>query len=259
MNIKNNLVYGGTTDIGQRRTNEDFLAFKEFGDDVFLGIIADGAGSKENGIPVQPAIIAATEIISSLEFFYESNPEIVKKYPIDVLSQAMKIANNSIGHFKVANEKEFSGLGVCISCCLIIEENFFIVHAGNTRIYLIRHGGDGAAHIVQLTNDHTSAARMVSDGTLAETEYYSHPSRYRYTSGLGIVTNPEIQTYSGKLRKGDTFVLTTDGIHYSIKPEYICDFVVRTIRWEEAAKSLIEGAKYMKMEDNMTAALIYYI
>lgn len=258
--IVSNYIYGGTSDYGLlREVNEDFLAFEVLREDILLCVIADGAGSRQCGFALQPASIATTDIIDVVKRVYAANPDMLTNYPVEVLSLAMASANRSIGVFKVANEDVYSGFGVCVSCCLIVGGRFYFAHCGNTRIYLIRHLPDGAARIIQLTNDHTVAAGMVKDGTLGAEEYYSHPGRNRYTSGLGFAAEPEVQTYSGTLKKGDLLVLTTDGIHYAIRPEYISDIILQSDGWATASKALIEGAKMQKMNDNMTAAIVYNV
>lgn len=259
--IQSDYMYGGTTDYGyQRDINEDFLAFEVLREDILLGVIADGAGSRQCGFRIQPAVIAATEVIDVVKRLYQNNPDFIEKYPVDSLIEAVQVANRTIGVFKVANEDLYSGFGVCLSCVLIIKNKVYFAHCGNTRIYLIRHSSkDNLAHITQLTNDHTVAQRMVSEGVLAAgDEYYAHPARYTYTSGLGIVPSPTIQTNAITLRFGDVLALTTDGIHYAMRPEAISDFILNSDNWKEAAKNLIDAAISLKMEDNMTAAVIYY-
>jgi len=257
--IKSNYFYGGTSDYGYlREINEDFLTFAVLREDILLGVIADGAGSRQCGFALQPAVIAATEIVNVVKRLYETNPEILEVYPVEILREAVLSANRIIGVFKVANEDIYSGFGVCISVCMIIGDRFYIAHSGNTRVYLIRHLPDGAARIIQLTHDQTVAARMVEEGTLSDgEEYYSHPGRYTYTGGLGFFSEPEVQTYSAGLKKGDLLVMTTDGIHYAIRPEFISDIILNCDGWDSASKALIEGAKMQKMADNMTAAIIY--
>lgn len=259
--IISNYTYGGTSDYGyMREVNEDFLTFKALREDILLCVVADGAGSRQCGFALQPATIAATEIVDVLSHAYNTNPQMLEQYPVEMLMNAILSANRTIGVFKVANEDLYSGFGVCATVCLVIKDKFYFAHCGNTRLYLIRHMKDDSARILQLTHDHTLASRMVEEGTLADgDEYYSHPGRYSFTSGLGITANPEIQTYSGTLKKGDLLVMTSDGIHYAIRPEYISDIILQSENWELASKALIEGAKMQKMADNMTAAIIYFL
>lgn len=247
--------YGGISDYGDRETNEDFLTFQELSSNIMLAVVADGAGSRQCGFALQPAVIAATDLIAAVQRIYNANPEILSQYSAEILTEAMQAANRTIGVFKVANETLYSGFGVCVSACLLLNGKAVIAHCGNTRVYLIRYIS-GESKILQLTHDHTSAATMVSEGTLSEEEYYSHPGRYTYTSGLGFAVNPEIQTFSITTKKGDLLALTTDGIHYAIRPKYISEIILQARNWKEAAQSLINGAKSQEMDDNMTAAVI---
>lgn len=256
--MESKYVYGGTSDYGAgRETNEDFLAFEVLSEEVLFGVIADGAGSKQCGFAIQPAVVAAVEAVETVRRLYNANPELITAYPVEALTEAMSVANRVIGVMKTSNEEAYSGFGVCMSCCLIVGSKFFFSHCGNTRIYLIRHLPDGAARIIQLTRDHTKAEEMVEEGTLAGEEYYAHPARYTYTSGLGFAVSPTIQTYEGTLKAGDLLVLTTDGIHYAIRPEAISDIILQSGDWATASKTLIEAAKMQKMQDNMTAAVIF--
>lgn len=257
-NIKSKFVYGGTSDYGyQRENNEDFLVFDALREDILLAVVADGAGSRQCGIALQPAVIAASEVVEAVRRIYTANPVMLEQFPNEVLRESIMVANRIIGTFKVANDELYSGFGVCLSCCLIVGDRFYVAHCGNTRVYLIRHVSDGSARILQLTRDHTKASEMVADGILSQDEYYSHPGRYRFTSGLGFVSEPTIQSYSAGFKLGDLLVLTSDGIHYAIRPEYISDIILSTGNWEDATKSLIEAAKMQKMSDNMTVAVIY--
>ena len=252
-------TYGGTSDYGYgREVNEDFFDFVILDEDVLLAVVADGAGSKQNGLGLQPAVIASAEITEAVRRLYGCDPEMFLTHPSEMLQEAMAVANRVIGAFKVAHEELYSGVGVCLSCCLIYDKSkFCFVHAGNTRICLLRMEKDGSARIIQLTQDHTKAAELLEDGVIKGEEYYAHPARYTFTNGLGVVASPEQQTYSGKLKKGDLLLLTTDGIHYAIRPEAMGDIVLQAGNWAAATQALGDGAKMLKMEDNMTAALIF--
>lgn len=256
--IESKFVYGGVSDAGDsREANEDFLTFAVLREDILLAVIADGAGSRQCGFALQPAVIAATELVDTVRRLYNANPDMIVQYPTEILIEAVLAANRTLGIFKVANEEMFSGFGTCLSCCLIIDSNCYVAHCGNTRVHIIRHQQDGSAKIIQITKDHTVAQQMVDEGKLSAVEYYGHAARYQYTSGLGFVPDPVIQSYQIKLRNSDVLVMTTDGIHYAIRPEFISSIILESNGWEPAASALIMGAKQEQMNDNMTAAVIY--
>ena len=252
-------TYGGTSDCGYgREVNEDFFDFVVLAEDVLFAAVADGAGSRQNGLGIQPAVVAISEITETIRRLYAFDPDMFLAHPTEMLLEALHVANRVIGAFKVANDPLYSGFGVCLSCCLVYHNSSFcFVHCGNTRIHILRLQADGGPRIIQLTQDHTKAAELLQEEIIKGEEYYAHPARYIFTSGIGIAAAPEIQSYAGKLKKGDLLLLTTDGIHYAIRPEAIGDIVLRAGNWSAATQGLADAAKMLKMEDNATAALIF--
>ncbi|MBQ3570663.1 MAG: serine/threonine-protein phosphatase [Methanocorpusculum sp.] len=259
MQDKTVYTYGGTSDCGYgREVNEDFFDFVVLSDTTLFALVADGAGSKQNGLGLQPAVVAASEITEAVRRLYACDPEMFLAHPAEMLLEAVNVANRVVGAFKVANEELYSGFGVCLSCCLVYENSkFCFAHCGNSRIHLLRLQSDGSSRIIQLTQDHTKAAQLMQEDVIKGEEYYSHPARYVFTSGIGIAATPEIQTYSGQLRKGDILLLTTDGVHYAIRPEAMGDIVLQAGNLSAATKGLTDGARMLKMEDNATAALVF--
>lgn len=251
-------VCGGTSDIGVgREVNEDFFFMKELvpGRVVLCGV-ADGAGSLPSA--QQPASIAVMEAVQACERMYNSDPEVFLKNSKMMLQEAMYVANRVIGAFKSANEERYAGFGASMELLLVNEDRYAFVHAGNSRLYLIRQKKDGAYNIHQMTVDHTVAARLVTEGTISEEDYYNHPDRNTLTSGVGVYNNIELQAFSGALQRGDAILITTDGIHYGIRPEYMAQFVVETGDWKAATKALVDAAKMEEVQDNGTAFVLYY-
>lgn len=78
------------------------------------------------------------------------------------------------------------------------------------------------------------------------------------TSGLGILPEPKLQILDNlSIKKNDILLMTTDGIHYAIRPEALSDIVLQSGTCSDAAKSLIEAAKIEKYPDNMSALIAY--
>lgn len=254
-------TYGGTADPGYHKSiNEDEIGALELDDDVLLLLIADGTKSAIER-RFQPAYVAIHEIQSFIQRFYERNPSMVLNYPDIFLSESIITANRVLTIFAACDEEYYSGFGCSLTCCLIYKnENktyATVASAGNTRLYLIRLSKD-IPSIHQLTNDHTRAADMVLSGLITEEQYYTHLDRLILTSGLGVSPEPKIQILENlSLRKDDIILMTTDGIHYALRPEAISDIVLQSGSCAEATKSLIEAAKLEKYADNMSAIVAY--
>lgn len=135
--------------------------------------------------------------------------------------------------------------------------NFCFAHTGNTRLYLIRSNSDGVPNIKQLTTDNTKAFQLLNDGQITLEQYYTHPDRLVLTNCIGISPEMPVQVFKGNLKPADLLVLTTDGIHYAIRQQSMCDIIMQTGEWDTATKSLIMGAKSQQYADNMSAMIIY--
>lgn len=248
----------GTSDIGfEGEVNEDYYLHRPLRDDVLLVGVADGMGSSPSTL--QPGAIATIEMVQACERMFESDQDVFLENPTMMLQEGMYVANRVLGAFKIANEQRHSGFGCSLLAILIYDKNkFAFAQCGNTRLSLIRvNEKDGGVSIRQLTKEHTVAMELLEKGIISGDDYYYHPDRFKLSSGIGIVADPEIQLYSGRLKRGDILLATTDGVHYGIRPEAMANIVVSSDNLESASKALTKAAVMEKVPDNGTAVLIY--
>lgn len=243
------------TDLGYgRSTNEDAIMVKELSKDTMIAMIADGAGSHNEEF--QPASIVLNEIYDFIsKVTEEEGEEFLKENITLIFKLAINSANRALGLFKLANEDLYGGFATSLTICLISKNNYFaIAHTGNTRLYILRTGFKN--NIRQLTTDHTKGYRLVSEGKITEEMYYTSPERLKIESGLGFGADPELQIVDGYLNENDGVLLTTDGIHYAIRPEAISEIIARSGTLDEGCNTLIAAAKELKYIDNASAILI---
>lgn len=248
------ILYGGKSDVGYKREiNEDFVGAVELGNDAVFAIVADGSGSKASSL--QPASIVSREMTDAVRRIYEKDgPEFLFENAEPILRESMHFAGRILGAFKAGNDELYAGYFASMSCVLLQNNGgIALAHAGNTRIYIVRSG-----MIRQLTKDHTQAEKLLDDGVISEIDYYSHPANVVMTSGLGVLSDPIIQTYAGKAKSGDIILMTSDGIHYAIRPEPMVDIIMASGNCDDAAQSLIAAGISQKRPDNMAAMLLVY-
>lgn len=248
----NKYMIGAEIDIGYERENqEDFVEFKELDEDNLLCVIADGSGSRPQ-YP-QPAAIVVLDIIENIEKIFNNKKEVFLNDPLYFLKDAMLRSNTILGAFKMGNEEIYSGYASSVTCCLLTQDQqFYIAHAGNTRAYLLRNG-----QILQLTRDQTKGWELVDEEKITVETYHVHPDRLKLTSGIGMIVDPDIQLFNGKIKPNDLFFLSTDGIHYAIQPEAIKKIILESQSPEAAAANLVDAAKnVIKYPDNMSAVII---
>lgn len=245
---------GASSDIGvERESQEDFIQFKELDNNTLLAVIADGTGSAKGFL--QPAVITTMNIINEISYLYQKNKEMLLYYPDFFLEQAMHNANIVLGAYKMANEELFSGYATSITSVLFTGENkAHIAHVGNTRFYLMRN-----SKIIQITKDQTHGQELLDNGEIDEQTYYVHPARLKITDGLGLTTEPQIVSMCINTMENDLFLMTTDGIHYAIKPSNMMELVFEGQDVVPACNNLINAAKnIVKYPDNMSAIVIGY-
>ena len=254
--------YGGYSKVGFRReNNEDFLMVKELGDKLLLAIIADGAGSEPSKL--QPAQLACRKISEMISRVYNDGAkgDLLKENAELFLSEAVMSVNQILGAFKTANEEIYSGFTCALTCALFAQESgddyrISLVHTGNTRLYLIRSNPEGNAAIRQLTKDQTEAQLLVDEGKIAEEQYYFHEARNKLLCPLGSFETPKLDRFSGKIRKDCIFLMTTDGIHYAIRPEPMTSLVLENPNFDDACVTLCEAAESLESNDDYGAILI---
>ena len=248
----NRFKLDASVDIGyERESQEDFVEYKELDENNLLCVIADGTGSRKN-YP-QPAVIAVMDIIESIQNIFLNKKEVFLQDPLYFLKDSMLRANTVLGAFKLGNEEIYSGYAASVTCCFLAEnDQFYIAHAGNTRVYLLRGG-----EIRQLTRDQTKAQELVDDGKIDMETYHVHPDRLKMTSGIGVILDPAIQIFSGKMKENDLLFLSTDGIHYAIQPEAMKQIILESQSADIATANLVDAAKnIIKYPDNMSAVII---
>ena len=231
---------GATSDIGVgRELQEDFVQLCELDDNNLFCVIADGTGSMPQR--PQPAAIVAMDIVENIKDTFEQQKDLLLSCPGFFIRKAMQDANRILGAFQMGNEELFSGYSASLTCCLFMEnKRITIGHAGNTRFYLMRN-----AQLNLITHDHTKAFQLLSEGKIDKETYYVHDDRLKLTSGLGKIIDPKIEIFNGQMKDTDIVLMTTDGIHYALRPdamtEIIFDYCPDTAVKAEAKKLIDEG------------------
>lgn len=254
-------LYGGYSDVGYGRdANEDSVSVLELDDNHIFAVIADGTGSHGAG-DLQPALIATKCVNDLVKRTFDTNPAAFTDNAESFLKEALLSANQVLGAFKIANEEIYNGYASSMTACFISSDRTFsCAHTGNTRLYLIRvHPKDGGIIVKQLTQDQTRGMKLIREGTLKAEDYPFSPERLVILGGLGMVSEPTIQTFSGKIKEKDFLLLTTDGIHYSIRPEPMASLVIAASQCDDAVKALAEAGKTLKYNDNMSSIVIYAV
>lgn len=198
--IKSGIIqlFGAVSSLqGGRSENQDDYCFADtpLG---FLAIVCDGMGGGPGGKTA--SYIVKTEMTAAL---CECTPQTPRE---QAFRMAAARANQALEE-KMQQVPQLVGMGSTFVAVLINQQSAIVAHAGDSRFYRL-HG----KKCLYRTNDHSLVGELVSRKALTEEQARVSPQSNVITRGLGSTTNhvPDIQEIP--YRKGDRFVLCTDGV-----------------------------------------------
>ena len=117
----------------------------------------------------------------------------------------MKRANRSV-YQASSDHPELQGMGTTVTSVLIMGQQAFIGHVGDSRAYLLRQN-----QLYQVTMDHSLVAEQVRLGLMTEAQ--ARVSQYRniITRSIGVDAEVEVDLYYVALEQGDLLLLCSDG------------------------------------------------
>jgi PPM family protein phosphatase len=151
-------------------------------------------------------------------------------------------------------DPSLAGMGTTLTVAYSVGTHAFIVHAGDSRAYLLR---DSALR--QLTRDHTLAQSLADAGKIPPESVGMHSSRHilvNFAGGPRRGIEPEIRTL--ELKDGDRILLCTDGLTGMVTDPEIIAVLQEHVDPEPAAQALIEKALDHGGRDNVTALIARY-
>ncbi len=227
-----------------RKGNEDFYAGEKIKHEEYLFVVADGMGGHRAG-----DVASKLGTLTFMKYYKKLRR---KKFPImDAMNRSVDKANWAILK-KASSDPKKRGMGTTFSAIVISNLKAYIVHVGDSRIYLIRND-----RILQLTTDHTFVGKMVEEGRITEDEARDHPQKNILYMSLGAreAFEPEVNEYFDILG-GDLFVMCSDGLNNMVTDTIIKEYVL-SYDTREAVEELIKLANSNGGTDNITIQVIH--
>ncbi|MCP4804354.1 MAG: Stp1/IreP family PP2C-type Ser/Thr phosphatase [Proteobacteria bacterium] len=241
----------GITDVGMKRTNneDNYLV----NDELNLFVCCDGMGGHVGG---EYASAIAVNTVEEVLTTIEQDPDVTlpdAENPVErsreKLRYAIRLAGKRIFE-KAAAEPEYKGMGTTALALLLDSGNFYIAHVGDSRGYLLREG-----RIEQLTEDHSLVYQKVKEGVLTPEEAKTHKLRNIITRSLGYMEEVEVDLQVRAIRRGDKFMLCSDGLSNFVSTAEIGELLHRNAP-QQAARQLIQLACDRGGDDNITCVAV---
>jgi protein phosphatase len=260
------LYYYGLSDTGNLRdNNEDYLFAGKLKKDEYLFIVADGMGGHEAGEVA--SCKAVTMFVRQLEkeknitADENSNQTLQKLKPIVMDINETLIREGSRSHKK-------NGMGTTFSALYIKKNRGYIVHVGDSRIYLfspsLPHTGNidtsatpvEMSRLTRLTEDHSFVGKLLKDGLITEEEARTHPKRNVLFQSIGIKRDITIQTKGPiPIQMGQKYLVCSDGL-YGVVPDSEIEEYLNGKSTAQIAEQLVKRANFNGGPDNISVIVI---
>jgi protein phosphatase len=228
------------TDKGRiREINEDYVLTLKSNKYCLL-IAADGMGGHNGGEVASK--IASTTVRN---FVFDNFNSYTDKE--ELLRDGILKANEDT-YKKSLDDEGLKGMGTTLTCCLILENWYYVGHVGDSRAYIINDKG-----ITKITQDHSYVQQLIDNGSITESEAVNHPNRNVITRSIGTEEHVVIDTKIGGLGANDIIMLCTDGLTGYLSSSEIFDII--SLKHEEAVEDLIKLANERGGSDNISVII----
>ncbi|MEN9704902.1 MAG: hypothetical protein RLZZ393_781 [Pseudomonadota bacterium] len=208
MHLKGKVTCIGRSDTGRvREHNEDAIAFDG---DIGLIVLADGmggynAGEVASGLAVQTIVQLVQEAVTREDLRIADAGTGMSRASI-ILRDAVLRANKII-HQTARTQPHCEGMGTTVVGALFFDDRISVAHVGDSRAYRLRE-----AALERLTVDHSLMQELVDRGYFSAEEAQHAPSRNFVTRALGVDSSVEVDIGEYAVRRGDVFMLCSDGL-----------------------------------------------
>ena len=246
INIKGKTLGFVDSRIGGRKENQDSAGFRE----TELGsliVVCDGMGGMQGGsVASQLAVQTILETVALAD---------KKTNPKTVLIQAIKNANAAIIEHG-QNNPNLRGMGTTATVLLLTPYSALTAYVGDSRIYQLRNGKK-----IFRTFDHSMVFEMVKKRIISEEQARLSAQSNVILKALGVNADVEVEIAERPYKKGDRFVLCSDGFWGAMPEEEFVRHLVESNPIDkilESTANVVEsiGRNSGQEFDNLTAAVL---
>ena len=245
------------TDVGiTKKTNQDSLAIKIIETKkgiASFGIVCDGMGGLAKGeLASREVIMAFCDWFDNTFVDDAENGEFTEDRLISQWNEIIQLQNKRLGRYGEENRLQ---LGTTVTAMLMYEEQYYIVHVGDSRVYEL------SDKLSVLTKDQTFVAREIAAGRMTYEQAKTDPRRSILLQCVGASPVVEPEFSKGVVKKDTTYMICSDGFRHEISEEEIMEKIGPVQAYDEDKMKfgciyLTELDKNRGETDNITVVLI---
>lgn len=225
-----------------RNENEDSIHYSHIGKESIF-ILCDGMGGAAHGKEASSTVVRQV-----IQYFNKKTTEPIS----NKIKNSIKQANDSIQSI-VANIPEKKGMGTTICLTVFSENEVFIAHVGDSRVYLFTD-----KKLYQITSDHSYVNQLYKSGIISYHDFKNHKETNRILKAIGTSNSvsPTITPKSLKLKKNDILLQCSDGLSDLVEDFEIQEILNKGESLEVTIQNLKSIAFSRGAKDNISIQLI---
>lgn len=223
-------------------------------EDGYLMVVADGMGGASAGEKASALAVASVEqfALNTLKWFFHLGGD-EEHTLLGELRQALERADRTVVE-RAHGDSLLAGMGTTLTMAYSVATDLYIVHAGDSRAYLLRQG-----HLEQITTDHTLVQALVQSGRISPEAARHHHRRHVITNALGGAgEGVDAEIHKVTLADDDRLLLCTDGLCGVVDDAELAHILEAHPDLEEACRHLVETSLRAGGPDNITVVLARY-
>jgi len=241
-------VFGLTDQGAERERNEDSILLNE---GIRLFIVADGMGGHARG-----DVASKTAVLLINDFLEERIPQEDRSFlesdaiVLRLLQEGVEKASRGIYEYS-QDLGQGTIMGTTVSLALIRNRKLYTAHVGDGRIYRLRK-----ERIEKLTKDHSRVQELVDRGVIGEDEAAGHKLSHVLTRALGSGESVETDLNIFDIRRGDVFLMATDGLFRVMSVEGVKSILKSRVPAEKRCQMLLDETLRGEAPDNVSMIIL---
>jgi len=247
-NVRTGLIAASLSVAGRRSHNEDATLVDE---PLMLFAVADGIGGYSGGeiasrlaLEEMSSYLGALRADKDLTWPFLADPELSPE--ANALEMAIRLADRAICE---ARTPETAMMGTTIAALRVVGKSVVVGHVGDSRVYRWRGGV-----LEALTRDHSMVEELRATEAFEEAALPKHLSHV-ITRALGVSGWDRATMWQDKWRRGDRYLVCSDGLHGWLSPTEIALGLGKG-----AARAVVEGLVHEALAagstDNVSAVVV---
>ncbi len=234
------------TDVGLKRASNQDAFCQGSLPGVQFAVVCDGMGGHRGGNVASELAVRAFYEMLSTRLHSELRTKELKNLISGIIVRVSLLISET-----AAENPDLAGMGSTVVLAVRLGEKLCIAHVGDSRCYLMRNG-----KLRQLTKDHSLVQEMIDRKEISSQEGQDHPQRNIITRVLGYTDDSQPEILFSDVKKGDLFLLCTDGLTVPVADDKIQEILQNT-PIEQAAEVLIRTALEGGGPDNVTVGILW--